>query len=739
MVVRLWCARLVLKLPNIRSSFVLSVALTFCTLPHAFAQTEALFYPADQDVLDSLDLPPLDGLVDEQRQIAAINNDWISNSLLELGSAGQLPEPVELELPDKSTITLISEILVASSTPNGTRLDVWSGSVSDFPLSRFTFVGDGSGGLIGDVIVESHTFRVRRILGEASGVYQILKPRIGNATIGAASPLSSTSEGREEPAPVVLEDLPPDYKSVIDIAVLYTENARSSAPAYMSGDIEDEIALAVAEINISFRKQGIPAELNLVLSRQIDFDDGRPINLDSSDGLVKGDLGAIIDPTDGIFDKVHTIRADANADLVSVWVSAPRNSACGQASIYKGGRAAGAARGFSIVSVYCAKRFNTFAHEVGHNLGAGHDGDESTGRFGDSRGYVSNSLPNTANVATISSRSYACQQCFRTIVWSDPSYRMGGLTWGEANTSDNRRTLSESVSDVASFSEFIDSSLGRPQVNVAIGPEFLADEAPTESGGKVIDILVVAPEQMDPQEIATSLSDLNSSFGSIDSALSVSLAALYRSTGKVVLSDFSETPAFLDSLIDENDGHFDDLPALRLIHEADLVVVVVDEAPNCGSSWQFSGLPDRAYAFVSLNCLKISFAHQFGHLLGAGHEEERTSTLSNPSLARGFSNPDEGWFTIMSYGRDCPQCEMRAIWSGTTVDSRAAGTDNASIVRENFSRVAAYSDLMAADMSTTLEASETESVEEEGIGIRVIAPTVKTPPAPVEYPIERQD
>lgn len=363
---------------------VLVVAILACSLSQVRAQSDALFHPADQAVLDSLDLPPLDGLLDEQRRFATIDNDWIKDSLLELGLEGRLPQDVDLELPDGSKISLVSEILVVTSDLGEPKLRIWSGNVSEFPLSRFSFVGDVDGNLIGDIVVENHTFRVRMIPGNASGVYQILKPRIGNPTMGAALPLETMSEDSEERRPAVLEDLPPDYKNVIDIVVLYTERASLSAPAYMSGAIEDEIALAIAEINISFRKQDIPAELNLVFSRMVDFDDGKPINLGSIDGSVKGDLGAIIDPSDGVFDEVHKIRADANADLVSIWVDAPRNSACGQASIYRGDRAVGAAKAFSIVSVYCAKRYNTFAHEIGHNLGAGHDGNESTGRFGDS-------------------------------------------------------------------------------------------------------------------------------------------------------------------------------------------------------------------------------------------------------------------------------------------------------------------------------------------------------------------
>lgn len=726
-------------LASISRLLVFVVAVFSISTAQVRAQTETLFHSADQSVLDSLDLPPLDGLLDEQRQFVTINRDWFRASLLDLGLVGQLPQNVELQLPDGSIVSLVSEILLVTSDPNQPKLDIWSGRVAEFPLSRFSFVDDGGGSLIGDIVIESHTFRVRKVPGDASGVYQILKPRIGNPTIRAASPLSTISVGREEREPAVLEDLPPDYKSVIDLVVLYTERAKSSAPAYMSGDIEDEIALAVAEINISFRKQDIPAELNLVFSRKVDFDDGRPINLGSIDGSVKGDLGAIIDPNDGVVDEVHKIRAEANADLVSIWVDAPRNSACGQASIYRGDRASGAAKAFSIVSVYCAKRFNTFAHEIGHNLGAGHDGAESTGRFGDSRGYVSNDVPNTANVATISSRSYACRQCFRTIVWSDPSYRMAGLTWGESNTSDNRRTLLESVFDVASFSEFLDSSLGRPQVNVESGPEFLEDETPRAGPDTVIDVLVVAPEKIDAQEIATPLISLNNSLGSIDEGLSVRLSALYRSTSSVVLSDFSETPAFMDSLIDEEDGQYDDLPSLRRKHRADVVFVVVDDSPGCGASWPFAGMPDRAYALVSHDCLERAFLHEFGHLLGAGHEDGRTLVPNNANSARGFSNPEEGWFTIMSYGQNCPQCEMRAIWSGTTADSRAAGTNNAAIIRENFPSVAAYSDALAADMSTSFETSEKNSAEEEGSSIRVVAPNVQAPPAPSEFSIEGQE
>ena len=77
---------------------------------------------------------------------------------------------------------------------------------------------------------------------------------------------------------------------------------------------------------------------------------------------------------------VSALRAKYGADLVSMWVGAESGSEAGQAFQPDSKSNAIAAYGFNVVEEQYATDNFTFAHEIGHNLGAGHDASDPTPR-----------------------------------------------------------------------------------------------------------------------------------------------------------------------------------------------------------------------------------------------------------------------------------------------------------------------------------------------------------------------
>ncbi len=104
-------------------------------------------------------------------------------------------------------------------------------------------------------------------------------------------------------------------------------------------------------------------------------------------GSANTELNRITNPNDGYLDQVHARRDALSADLV-VFVVPLDASTCGQAWLLTPPVTANDARfGFSVVRPDCARSNLTFAHETGHNLGAGHGPPEPPGAVPYANGY----------------------------------------------------------------------------------------------------------------------------------------------------------------------------------------------------------------------------------------------------------------------------------------------------------------------------------------------------------------
>jgi hypothetical protein len=159
-------------------------------------------------------------------------------------------------------------------------------------------------------------------------------------------------------------------KTMIDILVVATKGAKDDAEYYKYGPIEDLVNLAIAETNQAFDNSGINVEINLA---KLHIDDSGYTN-DVDDNSLASTLYHLTykqghsKDIDGQLDYIHQMREDVGADMVALLTT---GKGCGVA--WSSGNNINANRMFSVSKYTCAVGYYTFAHELGHNIGALHD------------------------------------------------------------------------------------------------------------------------------------------------------------------------------------------------------------------------------------------------------------------------------------------------------------------------------------------------------------------------------
>lgn len=157
-----------------------------------------------------------------------------------------------------------------------------------------------------------------------------------------------------------------DPASRIDIMVLYTPDARDGSGGVT--EIENEIAFAVGRTNLAYANSNANHRLNLIYTGLASFNE--PSGGVDSNSL----LSKLQDTSDGVLDTIHGTRDSVKADLVSLIYETDDATWCGWGYTVENANADTTDhRAFSVVKRSCAGGYLSFAHEVGHNLGARHD------------------------------------------------------------------------------------------------------------------------------------------------------------------------------------------------------------------------------------------------------------------------------------------------------------------------------------------------------------------------------
>lgn len=292
----------------------------------------------------------------------------------------EIPSPTPLSDPQRSEVfqlDLFSDVSFRAvrqrfePTLYGTS---WVGTLDGYPESRALFV-EVAGEVIGHLYAPFGFFRIAPDRGNAYLVQQ-LAPAVERESDAVIPPRAEPDSG-----PSTVREAAADDGSVIDVLVAYTRDALNG----FGGETRARAAidLAVAETTEALRGTGINSRIRLVRAVMVDYSE-------------TGDSGADLDRlrvrSDGHLDSLHTLRDQHAADLVALITERVESSVCGRGYITSPNRYSGEdAYALSVTNRRCLGNGRTFAHELGHNMGAHHDwyATADAGAYSYAKGHVS--------------------------------------------------------------------------------------------------------------------------------------------------------------------------------------------------------------------------------------------------------------------------------------------------------------------------------------------------------------
>ena len=229
----------------------------------------------------------------------------------------------------------------------------------------------------------------------------------------------------------------------IDVLVAYTPAAASSV-----ADIDAEIQKAIDKANAAYAGSGIDQRLRLVHKVQVNY----------TESNFRTDLSRLTSTNDSYLDEVHGLRNTYKADMTALIRKS--GEACGIGYLMTSGSVnnpAFEALAFSVTAVNCID-YHSFAHELGHNMGAHHDEYVTNGQHGAfeySHGYTHIGANAASSWRTIMAYVDKCfdsfwSNCTRKGYFSNPQVAYNGHSTGTADAN-NALTLNNTAEVVSNF------------------------------------------------------------------------------------------------------------------------------------------------------------------------------------------------------------------------------------------------------------------------------------------------
>lgn len=234
-------------------------------------------------------------------------------------------------------------------------------------------------------------------------------------------------------------DVPLDSGRLIDVMIVWTPAAEGAAGGLAS--MQNLAQAAIDSSNAAYLNSGVAQRLRLVHRQQVAYTE----RTNCADGDAFGcGLDDLTDNGDGYLDNVHALRDTHGADLVALLIHA--GPYCGLAWLPS---SPSSHLGFSVTAHHCAVGNRTFAHELGHNMGAHHDPDNASayGPKPFNKGYISPQL----TWRTVMSYAGPCGGCTRLGYFSNPKLSYGGDAMGTAEVSNNAHVLNFTAKAIAAY------------------------------------------------------------------------------------------------------------------------------------------------------------------------------------------------------------------------------------------------------------------------------------------------
>ena len=171
------------------------------------------------------------------------------------------------------------------------------------------------------------------------------------------------------------------------------------------------------------------------------------------------------------------------------------------------------------------------------------------------------------------------------------------------------------------------------------------------------------------------INEANESF--INSNINVHLELAYLGQ-----SNYNESSYSWDDILNhfstQNDGHIDEVHALRDKYDADICVLMVNKSVGiCGEARTIKANANTAFSIIwpcYYNCgWRFSAIHEIGHLIGCRHNRTMDNSSSPYVYGHGYINcnivsPAASWCTIMSYESSCSANPNRILyWSNPDI------------------------------------------------------------------------